>query len=64
MQKITGYFRVLFGFPSLSVDSRFAHMLAFAQSVAETNPSSLPDVIRMFLRPLQSELMVSASASP
>lgn len=64
MQKLIGLARGLFGSPPLSVDSRFDHMLSFARSVAATNPSALVDVIRMFLRPLQSELLVSASASP
>ena len=64
VQRIIGLARGFFEPSPLPVDSRFTHMLSFARSVAATNPSALTDVIRMFLRPLQSKLLVSASASP
>lgn len=40
--------------------SRFDHMLDFAHDVASKNPAALVDVMRLFLRPLQAELLMSA----
>lgn len=43
-------------------DATFQHMLNFAQQVAAQNPLALVDVMRLFLRPLQTELLISAAS--
>lgn len=39
----------------------FQHTRQFARDVADKNPAALVDVMRLLLRPLQTELLVSAS---
>lgn len=40
--------------------STFHHILDFANQLANTNPAALFDLVRLLLRPLQSELLISA----
>jgi hypothetical protein len=42
------------------VSSSFDHLMEFARDVAEINPAALIDVVRLLLRPLQSELLIAA----
>lgn len=39
---------------------KFDHILGFAQALAKNNPSALIDLVQILLRPLQSELLLSA----
>ena len=57
------FFRDVFGIRDAESDSSFGHMLAFAQDVSAKNPDALNDVMRLFLRPLQTELLVSSAFS-
>jgi hypothetical protein len=39
----------------------FTSLVEFAKDVAATNPSSLVDIVRMYLRPLQSQMIIDAA---
>jgi hypothetical protein len=41
-------------------ETGFEHIMAFARSLAANNPDALADLVRVLLRPLQSELLLSA----
>lgn len=43
--------------------SEFDHIMEFAKTLAQSNPSALVDLCRILLRPLQSELMLTAIQS-
>lgn len=43
--------------------AKFDHAMAFARSLLFSNPDALFDVVRLLLRPMQSELMLSAIES-
>jgi hypothetical protein len=40
--------------------SKFDHIMGFAHELAKANPQALTDLVRLLLRPLQDELMLSA----
>lgn len=40
--------------------AEFDHIMDFAQTLAESNPTALIDLVRILLRPLQSELLLTA----
>lgn len=40
--------------------TEFDHIMAFAQALAKSNPVVLVDLVRILLRPLQSELLLTA----
>lgn len=42
---------------------KFFNLLKFARQVAEENPLALVDVVRLYLRPLQTELLLSCAES-
>lgn len=42
---------------------KFQYLLEFARQVAETNPSALVDLARLYLRPLQTECLLSCAES-
>jgi hypothetical protein len=41
-------------------ESEFNHIMTFSHELAENNPEALIDLVRILLRPLQSELLLSA----
>ncbi len=40
--------------------TEFDHIMGFAQTLSNTNPAALVDLVRILLRPLQSELLLTA----
>lgn len=40
---------------------KFQHLLEFSRQIAETNPPALVDLVRLYLRPLQTELLLSCA---
>lgn len=40
--------------------TEFDHIMGFAQALAKSNPAALIDLVRILLRPLQSELLLTA----
>ena len=40
---------------------KFQHMLEFSRQIAQTNPPALVDLVRLYLRPLQTELLLSCA---
>jgi hypothetical protein len=40
--------------------TKFDHVMDFAQTLAQHNPAALVDLVRILLRPLQSELLLTA----
>ena len=40
--------------------TEFDHIMGFAQALAQSNPTALIDLVRILLRPLQSELLLTA----
>jgi hypothetical protein len=39
----------------------FNNLMEFAAELADANPSALPDLVRMYLRPLQAEMLVDVA---
>lgn len=39
----------------------FNNLMEFASDLADTNPGALPDLVRMYLRPLQAEMLIDAA---
>lgn len=42
---------------------KFQQLFGFARKIAETNPSALLDLVSLYLRPLQTELLLSCAES-
>jgi hypothetical protein len=58
------YRRVFKRWTKVSPDQqKFQNLLGFARQVAETNPSALFDVVRLYLRPLQADFLLSCAES-
>lgn len=45
----------------LEMQREFKSLVEFAQDIAAANPSALVDLVRMYLRPLQSQMIIDAA---
>lgn len=45
----------------LDMQAEFKSLMEFASDLANENPEALADLVRMYLRPLQAEMIIDAA---